>query len=288
MYLVVGFIIGACIVTLAPANFSRFSGEQGDTFNLKQILLQIVRVLLSLRIFLVVAIILFIKLIRNYNNTCKSLIGNKIIILIIACVVNILFAAIIAMNGKHQLVCVELFSIIVLILNVDYIVARTKASEIIILICCFLISIFIYVPIYDYRREYYSAHQILLEDERYFSIVKQQYQKLLPYLNFLLSSGIDEYACQIHDSVNMDMKRWNYAGVQAGHYYTFDNNIGFLKYFIAQRIKCLNEWFGITDSSLEDINLSNGEMHQFIVNIGNERYYYNILDGECIELDMIP
>lgn len=166
LYLVVGFIIGACIVTLAPANFSRFSGEQGDTFNLKQILLQIVRVLLSLRIFLVVAIILFIKLIRNYNNTCKSLIGNKIIILIIACVVNILFAAIIAMNGKHQLVCVELFSIIVLILNVDYIVARTKASEFIILICCFLISIFIYVPIYDYRREYYSAHQILLEDAR--------------------------------------------------------------------------------------------------------------------------
>ena len=162
--LVLGFILGACLVTLAPANFSRFSGEQGGTFTLKQIALQIVRVLLSLRIFVVVAIILIVRLIRNYSNTCKALINNGSLILIIACVVNVGFAALIAMNGKHQLVCVELFSILILILNMDYNKVKVWKNEFLIFICCFLISIFVYVPIFDCRREYYIAHQILLED----------------------------------------------------------------------------------------------------------------------------
>ena len=162
--LVLGFILGACIVTLAPANFTRFSSEQGGTFSLKQIALQIVRVLLSLRVSLLVVIILIIKLIRNYNNTCRMLINNKSVILIIACVVNIVFAAIIAMNGKHQLVCVELFSILVLILNIDFNIGKVWENELLIFICCILISIFIYVPIYKCREEYYTAHQILLEE----------------------------------------------------------------------------------------------------------------------------
>ena len=165
-YLVLGFIIGTTFVTFAPANFMRFANEQGSTHNCREIILQTARVLLSLRVFWLLLLYLVIIFVRKGCKFFLSLI-NQNVVLILACLINILFAAIVAMNGKHQLVCVELLSLILLL---SYMRLHCPDciynGEGIAIILCSLMLIVIYIPIYDYRKEFYTAHQELLNSAK--------------------------------------------------------------------------------------------------------------------------
>lgn len=161
VFLILGFIIGACIVIFAPANFSRFVNEQGGTFDIKHVFLQVIRTFLSLRVFWLMLLCLLVLLVRKSKQDFRLILKQHGVLILASCI-NVLFAAIIAMNGKHQMVCVELLSmIVVLIILLPSLIATKFERKI--LIFCLLISIILYGPIFKCRHEFYAAHQLLLE-----------------------------------------------------------------------------------------------------------------------------
>ena len=162
VYLSLGFILGSCFVVFAPANFTRFVNEQGGTFNIQHIFLQILRVALSLRMFWAMIVCLAIF---SINKTKRFLYHTfkRDGILIWASCINVAFAAIIAMNGKHQLVCVELFSTIVVI-NILTSMREILKLQSMIMFAALVASLMLSVPIYMCRSEFYNAHQLLLDN----------------------------------------------------------------------------------------------------------------------------
>ena len=98
-------------------------------------------------------------------------------------------------------------------------------------------------------------YPLLYQNEWFRSQVAEVYQGLVrPYLLKMQEEGIDLYADKIRNSAAMDMLRWDYASFGAGHYESFENNVRYLKFFLAKRLEFLNEeWLG------EDTSYVSGE-----------------------------
>lgn len=108
--------------------------------------------------------------------------------------------------------------------------------------------------------------------------VKEKYEKTVrPCLLELLREEIDVYAAKIKDSVAMDMQRWDYAGYGAGHYETFENNIRYLKFFLAKRLSFLDrEWLGEENEYVEK---GTGELHQVTFIKGTKKETVQVSDS---------
>lgn len=79
-------------------------------------------------------------------------------------------------------------------------------------------------------------------NEEFYRQVVSDYEKLLPYFETLLDSTIDEYADTVRASSLMDAVRWQAASDDMqGHYVDFDNNVRYLKFFLAKRLNYLCE-----------------------------------------------
>lgn len=196
VFLTLGFILGSCLVTFAPANFSRFVNEQGGTFNIKQVFLQIIRTFLSLRVFWLLLLCLLVLLIRKSKQDLK-LIFKQHGVLILASCINVLFAAIIAMNGKHQMVCVELLSTIAVFSILTSVKVGIRHEKVI-LIFSILVPVFMYGPILKCRSEFHTAHQYLLESARAAKdgiVVGKEYERLCTEKSSWIA---DKYAMKDH------------------------------------------------------------------------------------------
>lgn len=102
----------------------------------------------------------------------------------------------------------------------------------------------------------------LYEDPRMQQRVTQVYAELLPYLEELLDTGIDEYAQMIEASLAMDRVLWadkNIKGDSSGKYPEYADNIKYTKYFIAKRLNRLCERWNVAHE--EFAVPSSGEMH---------------------------
>lgn len=194
--MILGFILGACLVVFAPANFSRFVNEQGGTFNIKQVFLQVIRTFLSLRVFWLMLLCLLVLLVRKPRQDFKLILKQHAVLIVASCI-NVLFAAIIAMNGKHQMVCVELLSTI----TVFSILTSAKVSicyERVLLLLSIAISLFMYGPILKCRSEFHAAHQNLLESARAATdgiVVGKEYERLCSEKSSWVA---DKYAMKDH------------------------------------------------------------------------------------------
>lgn len=137
-------------------------------------------------------------------------------------------------------------------------------------------------------RPWYKA---ILSDEEFQKEIINQYTTLLPYIEYLLEQGIDEYANLIRESMKMEEIRWGLAEketiVNAGHYRTFEANVNFLKYFLAKRINFLNEKWNTSYDKLQIP--ANGQSHRVIlVKDGMPEEEFNVEDGQVItELPML-
>lgn len=134
-----------------------------------------------------------------------------------------------------------------------------------------------------YRGEFYlDWYNLLYEnDEGYYAKVIEIYRSLLPYLEYLVNIGIDEYAAYIGDSVRMDMIRWDYGENRAGYYDMFENNIRYLKFFLSKRINFLSrEWESECNINYD---VGNGRLHTIELEIDGEIIREKIMDGELIE-----
>ena len=68
-----------------------------------------------------------------------------------------------------------------------------------------------------------------------------------PYILELIQENgkIDNYANLLRSSVEMDMTRWPYSDYRAGYYENFESNVRYMKYFLARRLRFLDqEWLG--------------------------------------------
>lgn len=134
----------------------------------------------------------------------------------------------------------------------------------------------------DRVERYLAWNDILYEnDAEYYEKVVNHYKSLLPYLEFLVEEGIDQYVDYIEDSVQMDMIRWDYGENTAGHYSTLDNNIRYLKFFLSKRISMLNERWGL--EAYSEPELANGEVHKVTFEVDGQVVHEEMVkDGEFL------
>ncbi len=109
---------------------------------------------------------------------------------------------------------------------------------------------------------------------------------MLPRLETLLYEQIDVYANQIRQSVALDSIRWNYAENMAGHYSSFDNNLRYMKFFLAKRINFVNRRLGLEEYTYEDSPHSG--THNITCVIDTQEIKIPIEDGSFITPDMLP
>lgn len=105
-------------------------------------------------------------------------------------------------------------------------------------------------------------YAMLYEQPQMQQRVIQAYTEVLPYLEELLESGIDEYVQRIEPSLKMDRVLWadkNIKGDSTGKYEDYDANIKYLKFFLAKRLNRLCERLGVEHE--EFAVPSSGEMH---------------------------
>jgi len=121
-------------------------------------------------------------------------------------------------------------------------------------------------------------YQMLYENKEFYDRMTALFEDLLPYMETLLESTIDEYADTIRASALMDGIRWQYAyadSTNQGHYINFDNNVRYLKYYLANRLNYLCEKWQIPYKKF--ISAGNGELHTVSF----------IIDDRCVETQMI-
>lgn len=86
----------------------------------------------------------------------------------------------------------------------------------------------------------------LYENDFFYENIVDTYEKTVrPHVKKLIAPGgiIDQYADRIRSSIAMDSIRWDYVETWTGHYEAYENNVRYLKYFLARRLCFLDaEW----------------------------------------------
>lgn len=91
-------------------------------------------------------------------------------------------------------------------------------------------------------------YRILYDDEEFRNRMIEIYRNALPDMEELVETKIDRYADYIRKAVELDTFRWEYIDIMddsPGHYVKFDNNVRYLKYFLANRLNYLNERWAV-------------------------------------------
>lgn len=119
----------------------------------------------------------------------------------------------------------------------------------------------------------------------YRNTVEKAYQDLQPQLKKLLFEQIDAAAAHVRQSVILDSIRWNYAESGTGHYFSFDNNVRYMKFFLAKRINFLNRKFGMEEWIYED---TDNTLHEItcIDETGETRL--SVRDGSLLKAGDLP
>lgn len=131
----------------------------------------------------------------------------------------------------------------------------------------------------DYPYTMNDWYMPLYADEEFYQKLLLYYKQLLPYLQELLETRIDAYAEIIGPSVAMDTIMWPLGSVYTEH----ESYVRYLKYFLANRIRFLNEVWDVSGTILEG-DFSSGEEHTFcfFAEDGTLLDSYSVKDGECI------
>lgn len=128
-------------------------------------------------------------------------------------------------------------------------------------------------------------YEYLRENEEYQKYCKRFYEETVrPYILKLIERGIDEYAGKVKASYEMDTLCWN---TYNRYYKTLENNVRYIKFYLNERIKFMDERYGIEGQCIEF--LGDGSTHVITVLFEGEELIYEVLDGafftELWELD---
>lgn len=106
-------------------------------------------------------------------------------------------------------------------------------------------------------------YQKLYETPEMYQCIAEEYAGILPFFERLLDSGIDGYADRIRASVAMDEARWESvrtAKSDLPRYESFEANVNYTKFFIANRLNCLCARWSVPHEPFPAP--ASGEMHQ--------------------------
>ena len=131
----------------------------------------------------------------------------------------------------------------------------------------------------DYPDTMNDWYMPLYADEEFYQKLLSYYEQLLPYLQELAETKIDDYAELLGPSIAMDTTMWPLGSVYTEH----ESYVRYLKYFLANRIRFLNEVWNVSGTTLEG-DFSSGEEHTvcFYAEDGTLLDSYPVKDGECI------
>ena len=131
----------------------------------------------------------------------------------------------------------------------------------------------------DYPDTMNDWYMPLYADEEFYQKLLSYYEQLLPYLQELVETKIDAYAESLEAAVAMDTTMWPLGSVYTEH----ESYVRYLKYFLANRIRFLNEVWDVSGATLEG-DFSSGEEHTvcFFAEDGTLLDSYPVKDGECI------
>lgn len=110
-----------------------------------------------------------------------------------------------------------------------------------------------------YKLDWYAR---LYEDPQLQKQIIEEYTALLPFLESVLDTKIDEYVEVIRASVAMDEARWgskNRKGDFSGKYPAYELNVKYMKYFLANRLQFLCDRWGVEHGPFAVP--SNGQKH---------------------------
>lgn len=185
--LIISFIVGTLMNVLAPSNFIRLEDSGGIKNDINSLVSRFFSCFYNSEGLLILLIFLIVFYVKN-KKECVHFISNNIII-ILSIVFNILFIIFIAYNGTHQLTCIELFSIILIIkliyiCCINFIIKYNKC----IFIFCLSILLILYIPIFYCRRDVCIGHKELIKNA-YNSkdgcvVAKKYYNSCLIYNNW--------------------------------------------------------------------------------------------------------
>lgn len=131
----------------------------------------------------------------------------------------------------------------------------------------------------DYPDTMNDWYMPLYAEEEFHRKSLSYYEQLLPYLQELIETGIDAYAESLEAAVTMDTTMWPLGSVYTEH----ESYVRYLKYFLTNRIRFLNEEWNVSGTALEG-DFSSGEEHTvcFYAEDGTLLDSYPVKDGECI------
>lgn len=131
----------------------------------------------------------------------------------------------------------------------------------------------------DYPYTMNDWYMPLYEEEEFHRKLLSYYEQLLPYLQELIETRIDAYAESLEAAVAMDTTMWPLGSVYTEH----ESYVRYLKYFLTNRIRFLNEEWNVSGTILEG-DFSSGEEHIvcFYAEDGMLLDSYPVKDGECI------
>lgn len=131
----------------------------------------------------------------------------------------------------------------------------------------------------DYPDTMNDWYMPLYADEEFYQKLLSYYEQLLPYLQELVETKIDAYAESLEAAVAMDTTMWPLGSVYTEH----KSYVRYLKYYLANRIRFLNEVWNVSGATLEG-DFSSGEEHtvRFYAEDGTLLDSYPVKDGECI------
>lgn len=131
----------------------------------------------------------------------------------------------------------------------------------------------------DYPDTMNDWYMPLYAEEEFHRKLLSYYEQLLPYLQELIETGIDVYAESLEAAVAMDTTKWPLGSVYTEH----ESYVRYLKYFLTNRIRFLNEEWSVSGTILEG-DFSSGEEHTvcFYAEDGTLLDSYPVKDGECV------
>lgn len=127
-------------------------------------------------------------------------------------------------------------------------------------------------------------HFYLMENETFLAYCSEFYvDTVRPYILQMIKTDVDKYAKEIQASYDIDNAIWNGNNK---FYKTLDSNTRYIKYYLTERIRLMDEIFGVTGEVIEFSG--NGTVHAVTVRNGEEEKVYGVMDGECFtELEEI-
>ncbi len=155
-------------------------------------------------------------------------------------------------------------------------------------------------PIWDYDRafglilpDYTRAMEDYPVNEWYVSLYRDPefqgkvvgyYRQLLPYIEKILETGIDEYVEWVSASLRMDRQKWGNTGEATMIYRNHESYVRYLKYFLIKRTEYLNKQWDISCdlSSYYDFHQEEKHTVTFEKADGSKSDIYLLKDGQCM------